>query len=196
MCTESLGYILPQVDNQPLNLMRCEQKKWASVGIRVTLTGGANYDGWMAESVHLQNGRLVVRSQSAEMPKGAIVWLSLGSTIHVGVTLTPIIYLNTAADQVLPFMKHCPLMAVASSSRTKRPATPWYWFEDVLRNPDLWEALEPTSPIHGGPIPELTGFRGCLRLGARYHSTPSEVLWSPCLHGSEVFWWPKGDQHR
>ena len=29
-------------------------------------------------------------------------------------------------------------------------------------------------------------------IGARYHRTPSEVLWSPDLNGSEVFWQRKG----
>lgn len=30
---------------------------------------------------------------------------------------------------------------------------------------------------------------------ARYHNTYSEVLWSPCFVGSELFWWRKGGLH-
>lgn len=51
---------------------------------------------------------------------------------------------------------------------------------------EAWTPQDPCAMVCGTNLKHL---KDLLCLGARYHSSPSEVLWNPRLDGSELFWW-------
>lgn len=62
------------------------------------------------------------------------------------------------------------------------------WLSRLTLIPGLWDVLDKQDPW-GHHLANYRILRICwLCLGARYHSTLSEVLRSPCLDGSERFW--------
>lgn len=75
------------------------------------------------------------------------------------------------------------------------PSTPLFMVVTRLPNSSkltlilsLWDMLY--KLIHGGGG-DLT--ISCLSLGARYHSTPPQLLWRPRIDRWELFWWKKVD---
>ena len=97
-------------------------------------------------------------------------------------------------------------MAVASFNIITHPATLQKWFRNGLRNTTTsrcWLGLQitqisvqsirfagPTNQIRGGQTSDLICF---LVLDTTAHP---QVLWSPCLDGSELFKQQKGDLHK
>lgn len=104
-------------------------------------------------------------------------------------------------------------MAVASFSRWMHPATLQRLFRNDLRNMKssrfdlaptlsyhipqiclivhLWNVLDKQVRSREGPSYRMLRIH-CKYVGGRYRSTSSEVLWSPCLDGPELFGWQRG----
>lgn len=140
----------------------------------------------------------------------------LGPGIHVDVTMTYITDLNIVADQVAytPSWQQYSLMVLASFSRIMHPTAMQKLFRNGLTNMTkssrhslglqmiqisnrlticgmCWK-----NNIHEDPTSQLTGptWSAGKVLGPD-QMTPSEVFWSPCTNGSELFWWHKVDLH-
>ena len=129
-----------------------------------------------------------------------VCWETLDPAMDV--TLTRTTYLNIVADQLHSFIVTLFLMAVASFSRIIHPATLQKWSRGVVRikttssrcwlclhsSPDfnsiehLWNVLNKTINL----ATSVTYRICCWHIGTRYHSTPSELLWSLCLDGSKL----------
>ncbi|MCI4393629.1 hypothetical protein PGIGA_G00159810 [Pangasianodon gigas] len=132
---------------------------------------------------------------------------TLGPGIHVDVTFTCTTFLNIATDQVHPFMA---TVFPNDSGLFQQDNAPCHtakivqeWFEehdkkfkvftwppnppDLNPTEHLWDVLDKQVRSMEAPSHNIQDLKDLLL------TTPSEVLWSPCLDGSELFWWYKGD---
>ena len=98
-------------------------------------------------------------------------------------------------------------------SRYAVVSTCWKWFKESDRIDHLWDVRENQVQSMEAPPHNLRDVKGLLLtfwcrmpqdtfrgqimtfrgLDAGGHRTLLEVLWSPCLYWSELFWWYEGD---